>query len=179
MKYDYSEAKTKFHVWQYSSIGPRKKFDLPTEPNTPKFEEKVKFYDGGEKFGLVSEKRKNPASLSDDLPCTEEACVLMFPSFVKLQHHLDFGYHHHEGKNATRLARVSDKWVKRFEGTIEQRSSSCNNTANGEHSKSNLLQMGWATPERTQATEQDTKSIFEPTVSQWCKIRKQNYSRKS
>ena len=79
-------------------------------------------------------KRKNPASLSDDLPCTEEECVLTFPSFAKLQCHLDFG-HHHEEKNATQLARVSDKWVKRFEGTIEQRSCSYNNTANGEHSK--------------------------------------------
>ena len=25
VRYDYSEAKTKFHVWQYSSIGPGKK----------------------------------------------------------------------------------------------------------------------------------------------------------
>ena len=97
---------------------------------------------GGEKFGFVSEKRKKPASLSDDLPCTEEACVLTFLSFAKLQRHLDFGHHHYEGKNATQHTRVSDKWVKRFEGTIEQRSSSYNNTANGEHSKSNLLQMG-------------------------------------
>ena len=98
----------------------------------------------------MSEKRKNPASLSDDLPCTQEACILTFPSFAKLQRHLDFGHHHYEEKNAMQLARVSDKWVKRFEGTIEQRCSSYNNTANGEHSKSNLLQMGWAIPERTQ-----------------------------
>ena len=83
-RYDYSEAIIKFHAWQYSSIGPRKKFDVPTEPNTSKFEGKVKFHNGGEKFGFVSEKRKNPASLSDDLPCTEEACVLMFLSFAKL-----------------------------------------------------------------------------------------------
>ena len=142
VRYNYSEAKTKFHVWQYSSIGPRNKFDVPIKPNTPKFEEKVKFNDGGEKFGFVSEKRKNSASLSDDLPCTEEACALTFPSFAKLQHHLDFGHHHYEDKNATQLATVPDEWIKRFEGTIEQRCSSYNNTANGEHSKSNLLQMG-------------------------------------
>ena len=98
----------------------------------------------------MSEKRKSPASLSGDLSCTEEACVLMFPSFAKLQRHLDFGHHHYEEKNAMHLARVSDKWIKRFEGTIEKRSSSYNNTANGERSKLNLLQMGWAIPERTQ-----------------------------
>ena len=115
-----------------------------------KFEEKVIFYNGGEKFGFVSEKRKNLASLSDDLPCTEEACVLTFPSFAKLQYHLDFGHHHYEEKNTMLLTRVSDKWLKRFEGIIEQISSSYNNTANGQHSKSNLLQMGWAIPERTQ-----------------------------
>ena len=40
-----------------------KKKDVPTRPKAPKFEEKLKFYDGGEKFGFVSEKRKNPASL--------------------------------------------------------------------------------------------------------------------
>ena len=96
----------------------------------------------------------------------------MFSSFAKLQHYLDFGHHHYEEKNAMQLARVSDKWVKRFEGTIEQRRSSYNNTANGEHSKSNLLQMGWAIPERTQVIKQDTKCIFEPIVSQWCKIKK-------
>ena len=101
VRYDYIEAKTKFHVWQYSSIGPGKKSDVPTEPNASKFEEKVKFYNGGEKCGFVSEKRTNPASLSDDLPCTEEACVLTFLSFAKLQHHLDFGHHHYEEKNAT------------------------------------------------------------------------------
>ena len=126
------------------------KIYVSSEPNAPKFEEKVKFYDGGEKFGFVSEKRKNSASLLDDLPCAEEACVLTFPSFAKLRRHLDFGYHHYEEKNATQFARISDKWVKRFEGTIEQRSSSYNNIANGEHSKSNLLQMDWAIQERTQ-----------------------------
>ena len=104
------------------------------------------------KFGFVSEKRKNPASLSDDLPFTEEASVVTFLSFAKLQRHLDFGHHHYEKKNAMQLARVSDRWVKRFNGTIEQRSSSCNNTANGEYSKLNLmLQMGWAIPEKTQS----------------------------
>ena len=91
---------------------------------------------------FVSEKRKNSASLSDDLPCTEEACVVTFQSFAKLQHYLDFGHHHYKEKHAIQLARVPDEWVKRFEGTIEQRCSSYNNTANGEHSKSNLLQMG-------------------------------------
>ena len=59
MRYDQSEGKTKSHAWQYSSIGPGKKNYSSSEPNAPKFEEKVKFYDGGEKFGFVSEKRKN------------------------------------------------------------------------------------------------------------------------
>ena len=125
-----------------------------------KFEEKVIFYNGGEKFGFVSEKRKNLASLSDDLPCTEEACVLTFPSFAKLQYHLDFGHHHYEEKNTMLLTRVSDKWLKRFEGIIEQISSSYNNTANGQHSKSNLLQMGWAIPERTQRRLNETQKAF-------------------
>ena len=90
------------------------------------------------KFGFVSGKRKNPTSLSDDLPFTEEASVVAFLSFAKLQRHLDFGHHHYEEKNAMQLARVSDRWVKRFKGTIEQRSSSCNNIANGEYYKSCL-----------------------------------------
>ena len=102
------------------------------------------------KFGFVSEKRKNPASLSDDLPFTEEASVVAFLSFAKLQRHLDFGNHHYEKKNAMQLARVSDRWVKRFKGTIAQRNSSCNNTANDEYSKLNLMQMGWAIPEKIQ-----------------------------
>ena len=88
LRYNYSEAKTNFHVWQYSSIGPANKFDVPTEPHAPKFEEKVTFYVGGEKFGFVSEKRKNPSSLSDALPCTEQACVFTFPSSAKFQRQL-------------------------------------------------------------------------------------------
>ena len=57
-------------------------------------------------------------------------------------------------------ARVSDKWVKRFEGSTEQRSSSYNNTANGEHSKLNLLQMSWAIPERMQRRLNKTRKTF-------------------
>ena len=43
VKYDYKEDETKFHVWQYSNIGPGKKIDVPVEPKAPRFEEKVKF----------------------------------------------------------------------------------------------------------------------------------------
>ena len=44
VKYDYSDkSQTKFHVWQYSNIGPGKKFDIPSQPKVPKYEEKMKF----------------------------------------------------------------------------------------------------------------------------------------
>lgn len=82
MKYDYSEPKAKFHVWQQSGISPGKKIDVRTELSKLKFEEKLKSYDSGEKISFVPEKRKSCASLSDDHPCTEEACVL---TLVKLR----------------------------------------------------------------------------------------------
>ena len=62
---------------------------MPVAPKAPRFEEKVKFYDSGNKFGFISKRRKNLDS-SDDFPCTEEECVLTFTSFTKLQHHLNF-----------------------------------------------------------------------------------------
>ena len=45
-------------------------------------------------------------------------------------HHVQNSSVNYEEKNATQLAKLSDKWIKRFEVTIEQRSSSYNNTAN-------------------------------------------------
>ena len=58
VKYDYNDkSQTKFHIWQYSNICPGKKFDIPSHPKTPKYEEKMKFYDVGEKFGFVSDKK--------------------------------------------------------------------------------------------------------------------------
>ena len=40
--------------------------------------------------------------------------------------------------------------LKDLKELLNKRSSSYNNTANGEHSKSNLPEMDWAIPERTQ-----------------------------
>ena len=41
VKYDYRDkSQTKFHVWQYSNIGPGKKFDIPSQPKAPKYEKK-------------------------------------------------------------------------------------------------------------------------------------------
>ena len=119
IKYDYHKDGTKFHEWQYSNIGPGNKFDVPVEPKAPRFEEKGKFYNSGDKFSFISERRKNPDS-SDDFPCTEEACVVTFTSFTKSQHHLNFGCHQFEEKNKTQLAMVCDRWPKRFERTVEQ-----------------------------------------------------------
>ena len=45
-------------------------------------------------------------------------------------HHVQNSSVNYEEKNATQFAKLSDKWIKRFEVTIEQRSSSYNNTAN-------------------------------------------------
>ena len=55
---------------------------------------------------------------------------------------------------------VSGKWVKRFERTIEQRSSNYNNIVNGEHSKSNVKQMSWAIPERTKRQLKKMQEAF-------------------
>ena len=42
VKYDYSDkSQKKFHVWQYSNIGPGKEFDKPSQPKAPKHEEKM------------------------------------------------------------------------------------------------------------------------------------------
>ena len=45
---------------------------------------------------------------------------------------------------------VADKWVKRFEGTVEQRSSNADKINEGRQLESSLLKMGWAIPERVQ-----------------------------
>ena len=45
-------------------------------------------------------------------------------------HHVQNSSVNYEEKNATQLAKLSDKWIKRFDVTIGQRSSSYNNTAN-------------------------------------------------
>ena len=83
----------------------------------------MKFYDGGEKFGFVSDKKEHSATSSHEFPCTDESCILTFQSFAKLERHLNFGHHCYKERNSTQLAMVADKWEKRFEGTVEQRSS--------------------------------------------------------
>ena len=58
VKYDYSnKSQTKFYVWQYSNVGQGKIFDIPSQPKAPRYEEKTKFYDGGEKTDFVSDKK--------------------------------------------------------------------------------------------------------------------------
>ena len=75
VKYDYNDkSQTKFHIWQYSYICPGKKFDIPSQPKAPKYEEKMKFFDGGEKFGFVSDKKEHSATSSHEFPCTDESC---------------------------------------------------------------------------------------------------------
>ena len=151
VKYDYSDkSQTKFHVCNIGNIGPGKKIDTTSQPKVPKYEEKMKFYDGGEKFGFVSDKKEHSATSSHKSPCTNESCILTFQSFAKLERHLNFGHHCYKERNATKLAMVADKWVKRFEGTVEQRSSNADKINEGRQLESNLLKMGWAIPERVQ-----------------------------
>ena len=93
VKYDYNDkSQTKFHIWQYSYICPGKKFDIPSQPKAPKYEEKMKFYDGVEKFGFVSDKKEHSATSPHEFPCTDESCILTFQSFAKLERHLNFGH---------------------------------------------------------------------------------------
>ena len=68
-------------------------------------------------------KKEHSAISSHEFPCTDESCILTFQSFAKLERHLNFGHHRYKERNSTQLAMVADKWVKRFEGTVEQRSS--------------------------------------------------------
>ena len=71
VKYDYShKSQTKFYVWQYINIGQGKKFDIPPQPKAPKYEEKMKFYVGGEKIYFVSDKKEHSATSSYEFPCT-------------------------------------------------------------------------------------------------------------
>ena len=67
-----------------------------------------------------------------------------------MERHLNFGHHRYKERNSTQLAMVADKWVKRFEGTVEQRSSNADKINEGRQLESNLLKMGWAIPERVQ-----------------------------
>ena len=53
-------------------------------------------------------------------------------------------------RNSTQLAMVADKWVKRFEGTVELKSSNADKINEGQQLESNLLKMGWTIPERVQ-----------------------------
>ena len=72
VKYDYSDkSQTKFYVWQYSNIGQGKKFDIPSQPKAPTYEEKMKFYVGREKIDFVSDKKEHSAISSHEFPCTD------------------------------------------------------------------------------------------------------------
>ena len=55
-----------------------KKIDIPSQPKAPKYEEKMKFYDGGEKIDFVSDKKDHSATSSHEFPCTNESCILTF-----------------------------------------------------------------------------------------------------
>ena len=58
VKYDCSDkSQAKFFVWQYSNIGQEKKIRHTFPPKAPKYEEKRKLYDGGEKIDFVFDKR--------------------------------------------------------------------------------------------------------------------------
>ena len=79
VKYDYSEtSQTKFYVWQFSNIGQGKKLEIASQPKAPKYEEKMKFYDGGQKIDFVSDKKELSATSSHEFPCTNESCILTF-----------------------------------------------------------------------------------------------------
>ena len=73
-----------------------------------------------------------------------------FQSFAKLERHLNFENQCYKERISTQLAMVADKWVKRFEGTVEQRSSNADKINEGRQLESSLLKMGWAIPERVQ-----------------------------
>ena len=132
VKYDYSDkSQTKFYVWQYSNICQGKKIDIPSQPRAPKYKEKMKFYDGGEKIDFASDKKEHSATSWHEFPCTDESCILTFQSFAKLERHLNFGHHRYKERNSTQLAMVANKWEKRFEGTVEQRSSNADKINEG------------------------------------------------
>ena len=59
-------------------IGEGKKFERPSQPKAPKYEEKMKFYDGGEKIDFVSNKKELSATSSHEFSCTDESCILTF-----------------------------------------------------------------------------------------------------
>ena len=94
--------------------------------------------------------KKHSATSSHEFPCTNESCILIFQSFAKLERHLNFEHHRYKERNSTQLAMVADKWVKSFEGTVEQRSSNADKINEDRQLESNLLKMEWAIPERVQ-----------------------------
>ena len=101
--------------------------------------------------------KKHSAKSSHEFPCTDESCILTFQSFAKLGRQLNFGHHRYKERNSTQLAMIADKWVKRFEGTVEKRSSNADKINEGQQLESNLLKMGWAIPERVQRRRREVR----------------------
>ena len=46
----------------------------PPNQKHQNMKKKMKFYDGGEKFGFVSDKKEHSATSSHEFPCTDESC---------------------------------------------------------------------------------------------------------
>ena len=97
-------------MWQLSEIGQGRKYEVKGHPVAPVYEEKMPFFEVGDSFGSIQTQSKSEI----DIPCTDEACILNFRSYKKLEKHLNFGQHKFAIENQTQLSKVADKWVKRF-----------------------------------------------------------------
>ena len=133
--------------------GKEKKFDVKGCPSAPPNEEKIPFYDAGNRFGAVSLQTNDEI----DIPCSDKCCILSFNSFEKLEKHLNFGQHKYETEIRTQLSKVADKWVKRFEqntsssaGVESTSTSKLPRPPTNSITKPTTLKRGWAIPSRIQ-----------------------------
>lgn len=145
VKYHYDGQKTQYQVWQYSNIGPGKKFTISGQPDAPLYEEIKPFFDVANTFGTI---RSANTVNSPDISCTMDACILRFPTLEKLERHLSYGRHKYEETKQTQLSKVTDNWVQRFqEGSIQQQMTLANQDFFS--TKSTVcLRKGWAIPKR-------------------------------
>ena len=145
VKYLYDKNKVQYQVWQYSGIGNGKKFQVSGKPVAPTYEEKKPFFHIGDTFGYVKSKSDEN---TPDIPCTKEACILRFPTYKKLENHLNCGRHKFEETTKTQLSKVTDNWVRRYqEGNTSQMHIVQPNSFSED--TTNQLKKGWAIPERT------------------------------
>ena len=112
VKYLEKDGKMYYNVWQYYGIGSGKSFNVGALPATPKYEVTIPFQSDHLQLGLGKKKKKKQMPIM----CPDALCAKSFDTVDDMLYHTDFEEHEYDvqGNMASQLAKVSDKWVKRF-----------------------------------------------------------------